>query len=168
MGRKKTRYSELNIKIGQRIKDERLKLGLSCQKIADRLGFESGNSVLYWERGTAVPVDVISKLADVFHVRVEYLICKDDHREVWHDVMNPEESNAWLKFTQEKLNATLIELENCRLLLRKNQKETEITSVIDGSSIGLLDGVKLSKQELQALKIIIEGIRSNRKEVDNS
>lgn len=166
MGRKKTRYSELNIKIGQRIKEERLRLGLSCQKLADRLvGYESGNSVLYWEQGTGVPIDVISKLADVFNVRVEYLMCKDDFREKNIHVMTQKETEAWRKFERNTLLEGIKILESENYQIRKTIKEFDLSNIINGSSIGILDGVKLSKQEVQAIKIIIDGIRSNRKDV---
>lgn len=169
MGRKKTRYSELNIKIGQRIKDERLRLGLSCQKLADRIdGIESGNNILYWEKGSGVSIDFIKQLADVFNVRIEYLICKDDFREKNIHVMTPKEIEAWHKFERNTLLEGIRVLDSENYELRKTKKMIDLSNIMNGSSIGLLDGVKLSKQELQTLKTIIGGIRSNRKEVDNS
>lgn len=166
MGRKKTRYSELNIKIGQRIKEERLRMGLTQQELADRLvGYESGNSVLYWEQGTGVPIYVISKLADVFNVRVEYLMCKDDFREKYIHVMTPKETESWRKYERNTLLEGIRILESENYELRKTNKMIDLSNIMNGSLIALLDGVKLSKQEIQTLKIIIDGIRSNRNEV---
>lgn len=163
MGRKKTQYTELNIKIGQRIKQERLQRNLSRQELANKLEYEHGNSVLYWERGAGVPYDVIIELADLFNVRIEYLMCMDDFREKYHHVMTPKETAAWWKFERTSLIEAIKKLERVNYELRKSQKELELSHVTEGSSSIMLDGMKLSKQEAQAIKTIIEGIRANRK-----
>ncbi|MBS3973128.1 MAG: helix-turn-helix transcriptional regulator [Erysipelotrichia bacterium] len=163
MGRKKTQYTELNIKIGQRIKQERLSLNLSRQELASKLEYEHGNSVLYWEKGAGIPYGVFAKLADVFNVRIEYLMCVDDYREKYHHMMTPKETVAWWAFERTSLLDVIKKLERENYELRKSSKEFELSNISSGSPSIMLDGMKVSKQETQAIKTIIEGIRANRK-----
>jgi transcriptional regulator with XRE-family HTH domain len=64
--------------INQRIKSERLKLGILQQDLADRLGV-SKQTVSHWETGQRNPeADTIKKLADIFNVSADYLLCRID------------------------------------------------------------------------------------------
>ena len=164
MGRKTTRYTELNVRIGGRLKSERLNRKMTMQELASLLDYEHGNSVLYWERGVEVPLKVMSKLSDIFDVRIEYLMCKDDYREKWHRIMTNEEKNAWDGFIHTKLVDASNERDHYRYELKKAVNTIEITNIFDKGDTFYIDGVKLSSNELQSIKTIIEGIRANRKE----
>ena len=166
MGRKKTSYSDLTIMIGKRLKEERVRRKFSMQELADKLGYEHGNSVLYWERGAAIPSDVFTKLSDIFNVRIEYLMCKDDYREKYNKIMNAEETTAWFRFTQNNLVETLHKLEDCQIELNKLKSKMDLNRINEKGVTCYLDGILLTSSEMRSLNMIIEGIKVNRKKAE--
>ena len=62
------------------IASERVKMGLSQERLGNRLGV-SRDVVKSWETGTSVPrADVIIKLADLFGCTVDYLLARTEQR----------------------------------------------------------------------------------------
>jgi transcriptional regulator with XRE-family HTH domain len=62
----------------ERIKTQRIKLGILQQDLADRLGV-SKQTVSHWETGQRNPeADTIKKLADIFNVSSDYLLCRSE------------------------------------------------------------------------------------------
>ena len=69
-----------------RIKELRMKTGISQSKLAESVGVTT-QTVSLWERGLRYPNDTaLSKLSDCFNVHVEYLTCKSDDGSPRHDV----------------------------------------------------------------------------------
>ena len=67
--------------IGERIKRQRIRKGMTQQQLADNLGLSQG-TVAGWERGSSKPnVRVIQRLAETFGTSTEYF-----YRE-WDDVI---------------------------------------------------------------------------------
>ncbi|SFA47763.1 Transcriptional regulator, contains XRE-family HTH domain [Parageobacillus thermantarcticus] len=64
---------------GMRIKELRIKRGLSQENLAKKLGMNRVN-ISHYERGviTKIPSDVLAKLADIFGVSTDYLLGKTD------------------------------------------------------------------------------------------
>ncbi|WP_420768719.1 helix-turn-helix domain-containing protein [Parageobacillus thermoglucosidasius] len=64
---------------GMRIKELRIKQGLSQENLAKKLGMNRVN-ISHYERGviTKIPSDVLAKLADIFGVSTDYLLGKTD------------------------------------------------------------------------------------------
>ena len=64
--------------VRQRITKEREKLGLSTRELADLLAVNRG-TVSRWENGyiKSIPVDILEKLADLFHISLDDLIDSD-------------------------------------------------------------------------------------------
>ncbi len=70
----------------ERIKELRMKTGISQSKLAERVGVTT-QTVSLWERGLRYPNDTaLSKLSDCFNVHVEYLVGKSDDDSPRHDV----------------------------------------------------------------------------------
>ncbi|MBQ6173900.1 MAG: helix-turn-helix transcriptional regulator [Clostridia bacterium] len=70
----------------ERIKELRMKTGISQSILAERVGVTT-QTVSLWERGLRYPNDTaLSKLSDCFNVHVEYLTCKSDDDSPRHDV----------------------------------------------------------------------------------
>ena len=88
--------------------------------------------------------------------------------EVYVYQFNQQENNALLKMDSKEVAIMLGDLrrENEELKAKRNgqQMDIELSSIIDGSSSILLDGEELSKDQIQGIKMIIEGIRANRKD----
>lgn len=64
---------------GMRIKELRIKRGISQENLAKKLGMNRVN-ISHYERGviTKIPSDVLAKLADIFGVSTDYLLGKTD------------------------------------------------------------------------------------------
>lgn len=76
MARKKV---VINPIVGRRIKQLRKEKNLSQAELAQKLNYDSGNTVLYWENGRSpVPADILVKLANIFEVSIYYLLGKTD------------------------------------------------------------------------------------------
>lgn len=68
------------VKLSQRIKDERDKLGLKQSELAKKIG-KSISNISGYEIGDRVPpAEVLSMLSDVFGCSVDYLLGKTDYR----------------------------------------------------------------------------------------
>ncbi len=65
-------------KLKDRIKEERLKLGLNQDELGKRLSV-SKQAISGWENGYRTPdVDTLSKLSDLFNCSTDYLLGKTD------------------------------------------------------------------------------------------
>ena len=63
--------------IGKSIKEKRLELGFSQQKLAQLIGV-THTAISYWENGVNVPnVPDVWKLADVMNISIDELIGRD-------------------------------------------------------------------------------------------
>lgn len=84
-------------KFAERVKEQRLQMGLQQGQLAERVGV-TGQTVSLWERGLRYPTrEALSKLADYFNVHIEYLTGETDDSSPRQDVLD----------TQEKLMITL-------------------------------------------------------------
>lgn len=64
--------------LSKRIKSLRLKKELTQKDLSDKLGL-TPKMVSFYELGDRVPPpDILEKLADIFHVTVDYLMCRSD------------------------------------------------------------------------------------------
>ena len=68
--------------IGERIKDLRIKKGMSLQDVADRLEVNR-SSVMRWEKGeiSKIKLPVLETLAFLFGTTANYLLCGDEKEE---------------------------------------------------------------------------------------
>lgn len=67
---------------GQRIKETRIKMGLSAKNIADFMGFETPVAVYKWEKGRTLPaLDNMVLLASLLQVKIDDLIITRDFGE---------------------------------------------------------------------------------------
>jgi transcriptional regulator with XRE-family HTH domain len=65
----------------KRLREERLRLKLTQESIADKLGLASSSYALY-EQGRREPdLDTLKKLADIFDVTTDYLLGRTDHKQ---------------------------------------------------------------------------------------
>lgn len=65
-------------KIAQRIKDERIKAGLTQQELADTV-FHDRQLIIKWEKGDSFPsLEDMLNLCNVFHCELGYLLCEFD------------------------------------------------------------------------------------------
>jgi len=79
--------------IGQRIRMLRKEKGYTQAELATKLQYDSGNAVLYWENGrSAVPTEILEKIANIFDVSVYYLLGKTNSRISWAKFDNDLES----------------------------------------------------------------------------
>ncbi|MED5052659.1 helix-turn-helix transcriptional regulator [Anoxybacillus rupiensis] len=78
---------------GIRIKELRVKQGLSQENLAEKLGMNRVN-ISHYERGviTKIPSDVLVKLADILQTNTDYLLGVSD---------NPEKSAGHQDFTEK-------------------------------------------------------------------
>lgn len=68
------------VKLSQRIKDERDKLGLKQGELAKKIG-KSVSNISGYEIGDRIPpAEVLSMLSDIFGCSVDYLLGKTDYR----------------------------------------------------------------------------------------
>lgn len=89
LARKKVNVNPI---VGERIKCIRTDKKMSQLELANLLGYDSGNTVLYWENGrSSVPADVLDQLSDIFNVSIYYLLGKT------------ETMVRWEKFDSEKI-----------------------------------------------------------------
>jgi len=74
----------INPIVGERIKKLRKEKKISQTELAQKLNYETGNTVLYWENGrSSVPADILDQLADIFDVSIYYLLGKTDTKINW-------------------------------------------------------------------------------------
>ena len=84
-------------RFAERVKEQRLQIGLQQAQLAERVGV-TGQTVSLWERGLRYPArETLSKLADYFNVHIEYLTGESDDSSPRQDVLD----------AQEKLRITL-------------------------------------------------------------
>ncbi len=70
----------------ERLKELRMKTGISQSKLAERVGVTT-QTVSLWERGLRYPNDAaLSRLSDCFNIHVEYLTGKSEDDSPRHDV----------------------------------------------------------------------------------
>lgn len=80
------------MKIGDRIKQRRLELGLTQEELAEKVGYKSKSSINKIEiDGRGIPQSKIEKLAEVLHTTPAYLMGweendDDDEQHVFYDV----------------------------------------------------------------------------------
>ncbi len=63
----------------QRIKNLREDMDLTQQAVANKLGV-SQRTYSYYENGRLIPVDILIKLADIFSVSLDYMLCRIDKK----------------------------------------------------------------------------------------
>lgn len=63
----------MNSAIGNRIREERLRCGLSQGKLGVEIGHANGNQISKYEMGKPVPIKTLQKIANVLDVNVTYL-----------------------------------------------------------------------------------------------
>ena len=66
-------YEQINIEIGQRIREERLRKGISQCKLGIEIGQANGNQISKYEAGKAVPMKTLQTIAQILKVDVTYL-----------------------------------------------------------------------------------------------
>lgn len=64
---------DMNSEIGNRIREERLRCGLSQGKLGVEIGQANGNQISKYEMGKSVPIKTLQKIAHVLDVDVTYL-----------------------------------------------------------------------------------------------
>ena len=68
------------VQTGQRIKEIRIKRGLSAKNIADFMGFETPVAVYKWEKGRTLPsLDNLVLLAALLEVKIDDLIITKEY-----------------------------------------------------------------------------------------
>ncbi len=63
----------------ERIRNLREDMDLTQQVMANKLGV-SQRTYSYYENGRLIPVDILIKLADIFEVSLNYMLCRDNKR----------------------------------------------------------------------------------------
>lgn len=64
--------------LGQKLKNARLKKGLTLQQVADALGRKTRASVQHWESGYRIPkLSNLKRLAKLYDVDIAYFIADD-------------------------------------------------------------------------------------------
>ena len=82
------------VDFGKRLKELRLKEGMTQQQLADKLRITK-SVVSYYELQERYPSpEVLTKLALIFHVTTDYLLCKDDRCYIDITGLTEEESAA--------------------------------------------------------------------------
>ena len=72
----------------KRIKDERLKLKLTQQELAEKLNISPGAIGMY-EQGRRTPeVDILVKMANLFDCTVDYLLGRTDNKDEYIAIIN--------------------------------------------------------------------------------
>lgn len=77
------------IEIGRRIREERLKHGLSMADLATAIGLKSSTQISRLEIGECMlSIDKLYGLAQVFRVSTDYLLFGDDYDQVYKEVID--------------------------------------------------------------------------------
>ncbi len=77
------------IEIGRRIREERLKHGLSMVDLAKAIGLKSSTQISRLEVGECMlSIDKLYGLAQVFRVSTDYLLFGDDYDRVYKEVID--------------------------------------------------------------------------------
>ncbi len=65
--------------IGEKIKSAREATNMSQKDLAEKVGFESATALSLIETGDRkISIDVLQKIADIFHLDLNYFLGKDD------------------------------------------------------------------------------------------
>lgn len=120
---------EINIKkIGNRIKDLRLEVGLTQEELANKIVIVKGkSSIANYENGNNLPSDEVKLImCKIFNCSLDYLMCKTDIRnqeEIETDKINiglsKKDYNPPTKEQQEKIE------EFAKFVLKDNLKKKE-------------------------------------------
>lgn len=102
--------------IGAKIKDLRLRKGLTQQEVADRIGGLSRNYISQMESGKRkISIEFLQKMAEIFNVDITYFFEKDeqvslseeekawvlDLREMERQGISPDDVRKWVKMARE-------------------------------------------------------------------
>ncbi len=63
----------------ERIRNLREDMDLTQQVMANKLGV-SQRTYSYYENGRLIPVDILIKLANIFDVSLDYMLCRDNKK----------------------------------------------------------------------------------------
>jgi HTH-type transcriptional regulator, competence development regulator len=64
--------------LGDRIRDLRIKRDLTQDQLGEMLGMKRANIANYEAGRNVPPADILSNIADIFKVSVDYLLCRTD------------------------------------------------------------------------------------------
>lgn len=77
--------NNINMHIGQRVKQRRLELGLTQDELANLVGYNKRFSITRIESGqNAIPTKKLDKFAEVLHTTVSYLLGKENEDEYYY------------------------------------------------------------------------------------
>lgn len=94
----------MNDVLKNRLKEERLRLGLNQNELALKLG-TTNRSISNYEKGDREPnIDMLNKLADVFDCSVDYLVGRSPHRDYSIEKMNIDGTDYYVGIKKEAMN----------------------------------------------------------------
>lgn len=90
--------------LGEKLKEERMRLRLTQVQLARRLGVDASTISLYETGGTTPPSDVLVKLAAIFDVSLDYLMNLEKKRTLCVEGLENHQIDA-LKVMAQELRA---------------------------------------------------------------
>lgn len=120
-----------NIKyiLGQRIKEERNKIGLSQKELAEKIGKSIGNVSGYEIADRLPPVDVLCNMADIFNCTTDYLLGRTNRpdTEIIEGKVNGHKIEAEVirRTGYNTVETTLNTIEELLKLIRDESKPTQ-------------------------------------------